>query len=193
MERFQRASRPPSATMCIGRWFQWPRVALLEKPPLSQPIVMAARFPLPLPLPIQRGTGQHPAFQKPKRRVSSAPLDGHATAFLARARIRCSQGAAYKGVVGAKLTGKAHGRCFDRANRSFITGPNGCVAFPSQGDPGDELFFIQHGQVDVVSEDGSRVFASMSGGEFFGTASSETRRECARVWVWCPLPRPMPA
>ena len=37
-----------------------------------------------------------------------------------------------------------------------------------QGDPGDEMFFIHRGTVDVVSEDGVKVFASMHGGEFFG-------------------------
>ncbi|KNE71946.1 hypothetical protein AMAG_16369 [Allomyces macrogynus ATCC 38327] len=37
-----------------------------------------------------------------------------------------------------------------------------------KGDIGSEMFFIHKGRVDVVSEDGSQVFASMHEGSFFG-------------------------
>jgi CRP-like cAMP-binding protein len=40
-----------------------------------------------------------------------------------------------------------------------------------KGDPGEEMFFIQQGVVEVVSEDGRVVFASMRDGEFFGEIS----------------------
>lgn len=57
-----------------------------------------------------------------------------------------------------------------------------------KGDPGEEMFFIHAGVVDVVSEDGQTVYASMHAGEFFGeislifscprTASIRTATKC---------------
>jgi voltage-gated potassium channel len=37
-----------------------------------------------------------------------------------------------------------------------------------KGDVGEEMYFISHGTVEVINEDGSVVFARMKDGQFFG-------------------------
>ncbi|KNE70665.1 hypothetical protein AMAG_15421 [Allomyces macrogynus ATCC 38327] len=50
-----------------------------------------------------------------------------------------------------------------------------------KGDIGSEMFFIHKGRVDVVSEDGSQVFASMHEGSFFGEIAFFSRPRTASI------------
>ncbi|KAJ3364162.1 Kinesin-like protein kif27 [Allomyces javanicus] len=50
-----------------------------------------------------------------------------------------------------------------------------------KGDIGSEMFFIHKGRVDVVSEDGCQVFASMHEGSFFGEIAFFSRPRTASI------------
>ncbi|KAJ3362223.1 Kinesin-like protein kif27 [Allomyces arbusculus] len=50
-----------------------------------------------------------------------------------------------------------------------------------KGDIGSEMFFIHKGRVDVVSEDGSQVFAFMHEGSFFGEIAFFSRPRTASI------------
>ncbi|KAJ1510328.1 Kinesin-like protein kif27 [Coelomomyces lativittatus] len=59
-----------------------------------------------------------------------------------------------------------------------------------KGDIGTEMFFIHKGSVDVVSEDGSKVFASMLEGSFFGEIAlffSRPRTANIRCATYCDI------
>lgn len=59
-----------------------------------------------------------------------------------------------------------------------------------RGEMGDEMFFISRGKVDIVSEDGKTVYATLSDGAFFGEIAllfSSERTASVRAVDYCDL------
>lgn len=61
-----------------------------------------------------------------------------------------------------------------------------------QGDAGHDMYFISKGSVDVVSEDGKTVYATLTSGQFFGEIAlllSQPRNASIRARNYCDLYR----
>jgi CRP-like cAMP-binding protein len=59
-----------------------------------------------------------------------------------------------------------------------------------KGEMGDQMFFISRGKVEIVSEDGATVFATLSDGSFFGEIAllfSSERTASVRATDYCDL------
>jgi voltage-gated potassium channel len=55
------------------------------------------------------------------------------------------------------------------------------------GEPGDAMYFIQHGEIDIIATDGS-VLATLGPGSFFGESAlltARTRNATARAADYC--------
>lgn len=61
-----------------------------------------------------------------------------------------------------------------------------------QGEPGEEMYFIHSGSVEVISESGKLVFATMNNGAFFGSCKRQyvlTLRETGEISLLFSCPR----